>query len=96
GRGASAAASARRADALLQACGRPVSPALEPLLGAGEELTAREREVALLAARGRTSAEIAETLFLSVRTVDTHLHRIYRKLQITGRRELAAALGLEG
>lgn len=96
GRGASAAASARRADELLQACGRPVSPALEPLLGAGEELTAREREVALLAARGRTSAEIAETLFLSVRTVDTHLHRIYRKLQITGRRELAAALGLEG
>jgi DNA-binding CsgD family transcriptional regulator len=49
--------------------------------------------VALLAARGRTSPEIAATLYLSVRTVDTHLHRAYRKLMIDGRHQLADALG---
>jgi DNA-binding CsgD family transcriptional regulator len=60
----------------------------------GEELTGREREVAMLAARGRTSPEIATSLYLSVRTVDTHLHRVYRKLMIEGRHELAAAMGI--
>ena len=49
------------------------SPALAPARAVGEELTEREREVAALAARGRTSPEIAEALYLSVRTVDTHL-----------------------
>ena len=94
GRGASASAAARRVDELLSLCGRPRSPALEPTLPLGEELTGREREVALLAAHGRTSPEIAEALFLSVRTVDTHLHRAYRKLMIEGRHELAAAMGI--
>jgi DNA-binding CsgD family transcriptional regulator len=62
--------------------------------GAGiEPLTAREREVALLAARGRSSREIGDHLGLSTRTVDTHLARVYRKLGIGGRSELAAALG---
>jgi DNA-binding CsgD family transcriptional regulator/tetratricopeptide (TPR) repeat protein len=61
--------------------------------GAGvEPLTAREREVALLAARGRTSRAIGEHLGLSTRTVDTHLARVYRKLGISGRPELRAAL----
>jgi DNA-binding CsgD family transcriptional regulator len=59
----------------------------------GEELTGREREVATLAAAGRTSPEIAEALYLSVRTVDTHLHRVYRKLMIEGRHQLGEALG---
>jgi DNA-binding CsgD family transcriptional regulator len=65
-----------------------------PLLrGAGvEPLTAREREVALLAANGLTSKDIAARLYLSKRTVDTHLDRIYRKLGVTGRDELDAAL----
>jgi DNA-binding CsgD family transcriptional regulator len=60
----------------------------------GEALTGREREVALLAARGRTSPQIASALYLSVRTVDTHLSRVYRKLMIDGRHELADALGI--
>jgi ATP/maltotriose-dependent transcriptional regulator MalT len=94
GRGASASAEARRVDQLLSHCGQPRSPGLEPTLPMGEELTDREREVALLAARGRTSPEIAAALFLSVRTVDTHLHRAYRKLMVEGRHELAAALGI--
>ena len=62
--------------------------------GAGvEPLTAREREVALLAAGGRSSRDIADRLYLSTRTVETHLARVYRKLGITTRSELAAALG---
>ena len=60
-----------------------------------DPLTGREREVALLAAAGRTSREIGAHLFLSTRTVDTHLARVYRKLGIGGRTELAAALGID-
>jgi DNA-binding CsgD family transcriptional regulator len=61
--------------------------------GAGvEPLTAREREVALLAVGGRSSRAIGDHLGLSTRTVDTHLARVYRKLGIAGRSELAAAL----
>ncbi|HEV7762287.1 MAG TPA: LuxR C-terminal-related transcriptional regulator, partial [Acidimicrobiales bacterium] len=93
GRGASASSAARRVDELLARCGHPSSPGLEPVATTGEELTGREREVAHLAAAGRTSPEIAEALYLSVRTVDTHLHRVYRKLQVEGRHQLAEALG---
>jgi DNA-binding CsgD family transcriptional regulator len=96
GRGASAAAEGRRVDELLARCGPCGSPGLEPALTLGEPLTGREREVARLAARGRTSPEIAAELYLSVRTVDTHLHRVYRKLQIEGRHQLAEALGTGG
>jgi DNA-binding CsgD family transcriptional regulator len=57
-----------------------------------EPLTTREREVALLAAAGRTSREVGRHLGLSTRTVDTHLARVYRKLGVVGRIELAEAL----
>jgi DNA-binding CsgD family transcriptional regulator len=64
------------------------------LSGTGvEPVTTREREVALLAAGGHSSRDISERLSLSTRTVDTHLARVYRKLGITGRGELASALG---
>lgn len=56
-------------------------------------LTAREREIAAHAAQGASSKEIADRLFLSVRTVDNHLQSIYGKLGIRGRRELADAIG---
>jgi DNA-binding CsgD family transcriptional regulator len=94
GKGASSSSAARRCDELLQRCGRPRSPGLEPVVAMGEELTGREREVARLAAAGRTSPEIAGALYLSVRTVDTHLLRVYRKLMIEGRHQLAEALGM--
>ena len=55
-------------------------------------LTNREREIALLAASGQTSRVIAEHLFLSARTVDNHLGRIYEKLGVSNRAELAMAL----
>jgi DNA-binding CsgD family transcriptional regulator len=52
-------------------------------------LTSREREVARLAGSGRRSKEIAEQLRVSRRTVEAHLGRIYHKLGVTSRAELA-------
>jgi DNA-binding CsgD family transcriptional regulator len=60
-----------------------------PALG---ELTDAEAGVAKLAAAGRTNREIAETLFMSVRTVEGHLSHAYAKLQIRSRTELAVVL----
>lgn len=62
-------------------------------LGAEEEaLTAREREIASLAAARVRSREIATRLGVSVRTVDNHLGKVFRKLGIQSRDELADAL----
>jgi DNA-binding CsgD family transcriptional regulator len=58
-----------------------------------DPLTRREREIAVLAADGRTCREIADRLALSARTVENHLARVYTKLGIPGRADLAAALG---
>jgi DNA-binding CsgD family transcriptional regulator len=58
-------------------------------------LTARERQIALLASRGLASNDIAARLHLSIRTVETHLGRVYHKLGIEGRRGLADALEAE-
>jgi class 3 adenylate cyclase/DNA-binding CsgD family transcriptional regulator len=58
-----------------------------------DALTASEARVAALAAEGRTNAEIAGELVLSVRTIEMHLGRTYRKLGIKGRADLPAALG---
>jgi DNA-binding CsgD family transcriptional regulator len=55
-----------------------------------EDLTAMQRRVAALAAVGRTNAEIAQELYLSVRTVEAHLAAVYRKLGARSRTELAA------
>ncbi|MFG2983212.1 ATP-binding protein [Streptomyces sp. NPDC048258] len=55
-------------------------------------LTPAEQRVVDLVMEGRSSLDVAETLFLSKRTVDTHLGRIYRKLGIRSRHELPAAL----
>jgi DNA-binding CsgD family transcriptional regulator len=54
-------------------------------------LTAREHEVAALAANGLSSREIADKLYLSPRTVENHLQRIYDKLGVSNRQELATA-----
>ena len=56
---------------------------------ATDELTARELEVARLVASGMTNREVAERLVVSDRTIDNHLYRIYRKLGVTSRDELA-------
>jgi DNA-binding CsgD family transcriptional regulator len=56
-----------------------------------EQLTAQEDRVARLAAAGRSNQEIARQLWLSVSTVESHLHRIYAKLGIQSRRALIAS-----
>lgn len=58
-----------------------------------DALTASERRVAELAARGLRNREIAETLFVTQKTVEIHLGHTYAKLDIQGRSQLAAALG---
>jgi DNA-binding CsgD family transcriptional regulator len=66
---------------------------LRPLLPTGVSgLTAAERRAVVLAAAGRTNRQIAEELFLSVRTVEIHLTNAYRKLGVARRAELAAVL----
>ena len=73
--------------------GTPVDPApvsLQP--DVRDLLTTREREIAALVATGRRSRAIADELFLSHRTVETHLARIYRKLNVSSRTALAHLL----
>ena len=77
----------RRAEAELRACGMTVAAA-PTAPGALAGLTAQQREIILLASRGLTNAEIADRLFLSPRTVASHLYRSYPKLGIAGRHQL--------
>jgi two-component system response regulator NreC len=79
--------------------GTYLAPALAGrLLASGDgELTPRERDVLRLAALGHTNAEIADRLYLSLRTVETHRANIQAKLRTDGRAELvkrAFELGL--
>jgi DNA-binding CsgD family transcriptional regulator len=85
-----AAASGNRAlyGRLVSMCQGARTPALISV----PALTRREREIAVLAARGLTNKEIASTLVISVRTVDNHLSNAYAKLGIAARGELALAL----
>jgi len=57
-----------------------------------DELTASERRVAQLAASGMSNKQIAQALFVTVKTVETHLHRTYQKLDVSSRAQLAQAL----
>ncbi|HEX4734774.1 MAG TPA: AAA family ATPase [Thermoleophilaceae bacterium] len=59
---------------------------------ARDQLTAQELQIAQLAAGGLSNREIGERLFLSHRTISTHLYRVFPKLGITSRAELGAAL----
>ena len=57
-----------------------------------DSLTASERRIAELAGEGLTNREIAQTLFVTARTVEGHLTSVFRKLQVSSRDELRAAL----
>jgi DNA-binding CsgD family transcriptional regulator len=62
------------------------------MLSGLESLTASERRVAQMAAEDVSNKEIAQALFVTVKTVEVHLSRVYRKLDIESRRQLAGAL----
>jgi len=64
--------------------GRPSTP---------YELTETEKNIAALVARGRTNQEAADALFISPSTVQANLKRVYQKLGVRSRTELAARLG---
>jgi DNA-binding CsgD family transcriptional regulator len=81
---------AAAAEAALARHGVWVHP---PRSGRRVTLTRREREVAVLAAAGLSSRDIAARLTISARTVDSHLARIYPKLGISSRADLSAVLG---
>lgn len=91
GRKGSALTAESKARVLAARCEGARTPALASI-GAPLPLTAREREIGTLAARGLSSREIARRLVVSVRTVDNHLHRAYVKLGVNSREELAAIL----
>jgi ATP/maltotriose-dependent transcriptional regulator MalT len=78
-----------RARGELRATGE-ASPRRDP--DARDQLTAHELSIAQLAATGLTNREIGQRLYLSHRTVSTHLHRIFPKLGISSRNDLASAL----
>jgi len=75
-------------DELLATGARPRKPFYSGL----ESLTASELRTARMAAEGMTNREIAQALFVTQKTVETHLRHAYQKLDISGRSELAAVL----
>lgn len=86
-----AAAAEQRAHALLARCEGATTPALSAV-GVRSALTARELEIARLAAAGVSNREIAARLHLSLHTVQNKLHAVYEKLGVEGRRDLRSAL----
>jgi DNA-binding CsgD family transcriptional regulator len=80
---------ANRARAELIAAG--AKPRRDAITGR-DALTASELRVARLAAEGLTNREIAQALFITTKTAKAHLNRVYRKLDISRRGQLAAAL----
>jgi DNA-binding CsgD family transcriptional regulator len=79
----------RRARAELAAIG--VRPRTTDRVGA-DSLTPSERRVVELAAAGGTNRELAQTLFVTEKTVETHLGRAFRKLDVSSRRQLPEVL----
>jgi DNA-binding NarL/FixJ family response regulator len=78
--------SPRLAGFVLDAFSSTEAPPIDPEL---DSLTTREREVLRLIARGYAYKEIAKELFISVKTVETHVSSVLRKLQLSNRHELS-------
>lgn len=91
----------RNAEQLAHACRAAVLPATqrpdrqprrEPRSSGTTALSQAERKVAELAAHGHTNREIGRKLYITVSTVEQHLTRVYKKLNVSGRTDLAAEL----
>lgn len=78
--------SPRLAGFVLDAFSSTDVPAIDPEL---DRLSPREREVMRLIARGYAYKEVAKELFISVKTVETHVSAVLRKLQLSNRHELS-------
>ncbi|MDJ0953749.1 MAG: response regulator transcription factor [Acidimicrobiia bacterium] len=78
--------SPRLAGFVLDAFGGAISPASDPEL---DQLTPREQEVLRLIARGLAYKQVARKLSISIKTVETHVSSVLRKLQLSSRHELA-------
>ncbi|WP_370087303.1 AAA family ATPase [Streptacidiphilus sp. MAP12-16] len=91
--GMGAAAFAERARAELLATGEH---ARKRTVQTEHDLTPQERRIAGLAAVGATNAEIAARLFITQSTVEYHLNKVFRKLDITSRRQLRSVVGQQG
>ncbi|TQM43654.1 helix-turn-helix transcriptional regulator [Pseudonocardia cypriaca] len=85
---------AERARRELRAAGETVRKRSES--AASDELTAQERQIALMVRDGMTNPEIGARLFLSPRTVEWHLRRVFTKLSISSRRQLRDVLPTNG
>ena len=91
GRPRDAAAHEHRAAQLLSSCEGAITPIVKTIT-ARARLTPGELDAAVQAAAGRSNKQIASDSHMSVRTVEGHLQRVYEKLGISSRRELADAL----
>jgi DNA-binding CsgD family transcriptional regulator len=87
-----AAAALRQSSVLAASCESAATPGLFHA-ATPVPLSGREREIAMLATSGMASKDIADRLYLSVRTVNNHLQHAYAKLGVTSRAGLAQALG---
>ncbi|MER5783951.1 LuxR family transcriptional regulator [Streptomyces mobaraensis] len=92
--GPAAVAPVAPSDAAPDTAGQPAGTPEERRPPAAEVLSDAERRVAELAAAGVTNRAIGRKLFITVSTVEQHLTRVYRKLDVSRRRDLAARLGL--
>lgn len=97
-----AAAGRLRADGASMTLTEILAAGLDPVpedtwrTGPAPALTAREREIAVLVAQGRTNREVADELVLSVRTVETHVAHVLAKLTFSTRGQLTAWAHREG
>ena len=87
-----AAVAGRRGQDCLDRCEGARTPALIPQEILAPSLTPRQREVAGLVALGLSNREVADKLYVSLRTVENHLYQVYAKLDVADRKDLARRL----
>ena len=87
---------AEQARRELRAAGEAASHATTPATASWAQLSTQEAQIARMVIDGLSNKEIGERLYLSPRTVGSHLYRMFPKLGVTSRTQLARALGAAG